>query len=101
MRAHRFRERAEHDARGGEPLLEGGRDGDAVEYRVHRDPGEARALVERYAELLVGLEELRVDLVEALRAVSLRPGCGRMGERLLAGGGEQGVCPGGPRHGAR
>src|SRR5437879_13428457 len=90
MRAHRFRERAEHDARGGVPLLEGGRDGDAVEYRVHRDPGEARALVERYAELLVGLEELRVDLVEALRAVLLRPGGGIIGDRLIVDGSEIG-----------
>jgi hypothetical protein len=32
------------------------------------------ALVQRDAELLVGLEQLRIDLVQALRAVLLRLG---------------------------
>ena len=34
-------------------------------------PGEPRPLVQRHPELLVGLEQLRVHLVEALRAVLL------------------------------
>ena len=52
-------------------LLERGRDRDAVEHRIDRDAGEPRALVQRNAELLVGLEQLRVDLVEALRRVGV------------------------------
>ena len=47
---------------------------DAVEDRVHRDPGQARALVQGHPQLLVGLEQLGVDLVQALRPVLLRLG---------------------------
>src|SRR5690606_41253769 len=36
---------------------------------VDRDAGQPGALVQRDAELVVGLEQLRVDLVEALRCV--------------------------------
>ena len=49
--------------------LEGRRDRDAVEDRIDGDAGEQLALAQRDAELLVGLEQLRVDLVEALRRV--------------------------------
>jgi hypothetical protein len=56
-------------------LLEGGDDRDAVEHRVDGDaahPSSRRhapdfLLLQRNAELLVGLEQLRVDLVERLR----------------------------------
>src|SRR5690606_33417994 len=55
--------------------------GDAVEHRVDRDlarpldPGEHLLLLERDAELLVDLENFRIDLVEALqRRLLLRRG---------------------------
>ena len=52
--------------------LEGGGDGDAVEHRIHRDAGQHRLLLQRNAELLVGLEQFRIDLVQALGAVAFR-----------------------------
>src|SRR6185312_9686836 len=45
-----------------------------VEYRIHRDvtlavlhPREDRPLLQRYPELLIGLEQLRIDLIERPR----------------------------------
>ena len=49
-------------------------------------PGEARALVQRHAELLVGLEQLRIDLVQALRPVLACLGRGVVGDRLVVDG---------------
>ena len=54
-----------------ELVLEGGGDRDAVEHRVHRDAAEALLLFQRDAELLVGLQQLGVDLVEALELLLL------------------------------
>ena len=68
MIAHGIGEGAEDDARLAELVLEGGRHRHAVEYRIHRDAREAGALVQRNAELLVGREQLRVHLIDALRA---------------------------------
>ena len=75
MLAHGLAERAEHDAQGGELPLEGGGDRHAVEHGVHGHAGQGLALLERDAELLVGLEEFGIDLVEALGGVLL--GLGR------------------------
>ena len=71
MLAHRLRDGAEDDAGLGQLRLEGGDDGDAVEHGIDRHPGavdagQHLALLERDAELLVGAQQLRVDLVEAL-----------------------------------
>ena len=74
MVLHRLGEGAEDDADLRELLAEGRRDRDRVEDRVHRDAGQLAALAQRNAELLVGLEELRVHLLEALRAVLLALG---------------------------
>jgi hypothetical protein len=48
-------------------LLEGGGHRDAVEHRVDRHAGEPLLLHQGNAELLVGAQQLRVDLVQALR----------------------------------
>ncbi len=76
-----FRDRAEDHARIGQFLLEGRGDGDGIEYGIDRDPvfgsnaGEHFLLTQRNAELLVGLEDLGIDLVERLRRlVRLRSG---------------------------
>ena len=69
MVLHRLGERAEDDAVLAQLLLEGGRHRHRVEHRVDRDAGKAGALVQRHAELLVGAQQFRVDVVEALRAV--------------------------------
>ena len=54
-----------------ELLLEGGGDGDAIEDGIDRDAGEDGALLQRDAELFVGLEEFGIDFVEALGASAL------------------------------
>ena len=69
MIADRFGERTEDDADSGQLLPEGRGNRNAVEHRVDRDTGELLALPQRNAELLVGLEQLRIDLVQALRPV--------------------------------
>ena len=69
-----------------EPLLEGGGDRDAVEYRIHGHAREPRALVQRHAQLLVGLQQLRVHLGQALRPVALGLRRGVVGDRLIVDG---------------
>ena len=74
----RFRDRAEDHARLGQFRLEGGRHRYRVEHRVDGDAraravfaldAEQRlALTQRDAELVVGLEDFRIDLVERLGA---------------------------------
>ena len=71
MLLHGFGEGAEDDAHFVQFGLEGGGDGDAIEHRIHRDAGEHRPLLQRNAELLVGLEQFRIDLVQALGPVAL------------------------------
>src|SRR6476646_3566375 len=83
----------EQDAGLGKLRLERSRDRDRIEYRVDRDPAIAAAaltftlrlilsrrplhaqqgfpLAQRNAELVIGLEDLGVDLVERFRAVLL------------------------------
>jgi hypothetical protein len=68
---HRLRERAEDD-----PLLlelgpEGGGDRDAVEDGVDRDAGEPLLLGQRDAQLLVCLQQLGIDLVQAGELLAL------------------------------
>jgi hypothetical protein len=72
MVLHCLGERAEDDTRLLELLLERGGDGDAVEDRVHRHARELGPLVQGHPQLVVGLEQLRVHLVEALRGVLVR-----------------------------
>ena len=64
-----------------ELLLEGGRDRNRIEHRVDRDAplalrahdaGEDLLLAQRNAELLVGLEDFRIDLVERGQRLLLR-----------------------------
>ena len=68
MVLHRLGERAEDDAELRQLLLERRGHRDAVEHRVDRDAREQLLLVERDAELLEGPPDLRIDLVQALRA---------------------------------
>jgi len=66
VRARRFRERAEDHARGLQFLLECGAHGNGIEHRIHRHAGQLGALVQRHAELVVGLDQLRVDVGQRL-----------------------------------
>ena len=56
-------------------VLERGGDGDAVEHGVDRDARERLLLLQGYPQLRVGLEQLRVDLIEAFRPVLVGLGC--------------------------
>ena len=67
---HRLGDRAEDHPGFLQLAAEGGTDGYRVEYRVHRHAGQRRLLMQRDAELFVGAQQFRVNLVEALRAVS-------------------------------
>ncbi len=81
MLLQRFGDRAEDHARLRQFGLEGGGNRDRIEHRVDCDAGalairtldaeQRLALAQRDAELVVGLEDLGVDLVERLRAVLL------------------------------
>src|SRR4051794_18795871 len=61
---------------------EGGGDRDAVEHVVDRDPGQDLLLADRDAQLVVGLADLRVDLVQRLRLLLL-PGRRIVADRLI------------------
>ncbi len=65
MLAHGLAEGAEDDPLLRELGLVGGADRNRVEDGVHRDPGQDLLLRQRDAELLVGLEQLGIHLVEA------------------------------------
>ncbi len=73
MLVRRLRDRAEDDAGLGQLILERGGDGDGIEHGIDRDTGNAAHAGEHFllaqgdAELLVGLQNLRIDLVERLR----------------------------------
>ena len=73
MVLQRLGDRAEDDAVALQLLLEGGGDRDRIEHGVDRDlrralhAGEHLLLLQRNAELLVGAQQFRIDLVEALR----------------------------------
>src|ERR1700722_14015046 len=83
MRAHGFRKWAENDACRRQTLLEGRRHRHAVKYGIHGNAREACALVQRNAELRIGLEELGIHFGEALRAVLLGLRCGIVGNSLI------------------
>ena len=72
MLAHGFRDRAEDDAGFVQLLLEGRDDRNAIEHGIDRDARRRHArqnflLLERNAELFVSLDQLRIDVGEALR----------------------------------
>ena len=80
---HGLGERAENDAGLGQLFLEGRGDRNAVEHGVDGDAGKPRAFVQRNAELVIGFQELRVDLIEAFRTVFVGLRCGVVGDRVV------------------
>ena len=80
-------------------LFEGGGHGNAVEHRVHRDAGQHRLLLQGDAELVVGLQQLGIDLVQALGAVLLGLGRGVVNDVLVVDGRVVDVGPGRLLHG--
>jgi hypothetical protein len=83
MFLHGLGKRTEDDAFFCQLVLEGGGDGNAVENRVHGHARERGALRQRDAEFLVSLEQLRIDLVQALRRIVFGLGCRVVGNRLI------------------
>ena len=66
---HGFGYGAEDDAEFGEFLLMGGLDADGVHHGIDGHARELFLLLEGYAEAVEGVDELGVDLVEALRSL--------------------------------
>ena len=99
MLLHRLGERAEDDPHLLQLFLEGGGHRDAVEHRVHRHAGQQLPLFQWDAELLVGLQQLRIHLVQALGAVFLALGRGVINDVLVVDGRVVDVRPGGLLHG--
>ena len=91
-------ERAEDHADRRELLPEGGADRDRVEHGVDRDAGEPRSLVQRDVQLLVGFEQLGIDLGEILRAVGKRLRRRVVGQRLEVDRFDPQLRPVGMRH---
>ena len=66
MLLHGLREGAEDDAGLGQLLFEGGRYRNAIEDGVDGDAGQSRPLMQRDPELVIGFEQLGVNLIQAL-----------------------------------
>ena len=63
---HRFGKRAKNDACVCQLALERGRDGDTVEYSINGNSRQAGAFMQRDSQLLIGLQQLRIDFIQAL-----------------------------------
>ena len=92
MILHGLRERAEDDAHLGELVFKGGRDGDRVEDRIDGNIREPLLLVDRNAEFRIGLQQLGIDLVEAVER-GLLLGRGVVDDVLVVDGIELDVGP--------
>ena len=66
MITYRLGERTENHAVLGQLLLVRGAHRHAVEHRIHRHTRQALALVQRHAELVVGLQQLGIHLIQTL-----------------------------------
>ena len=83
MFLHGFAERAENDALLGELLFERRADRHAVKHRVHGHAGEPLAFAQGDAELLVGFQQFRVNLLQAFRPVAFFSGSGIVNDVLV------------------
>src|ERR1039457_4779508 len=71
MLANRVAERAEDNPLLGQLLLERRPHRDAIKHRVHGHPGQTFPLLQWNPELLISLQQLRINLVQAPRAIAL------------------------------
>src|SRR5215510_4631950 len=67
MLLHRLRERTEDYTKFCQLFLEGCCDRDAVEYRIHRNSRQHLLFCKWNTELLVGTEDFRIELIQALQ----------------------------------
>jgi hypothetical protein len=84
--AYRLRDGAEDDSGLAQVLAERGRHRHAVEHGIHRNARQCLLFFQRDAQLVVGVQQLRIDLVETLRTRALFPGCGIIGYGLKIDG---------------
>ena len=89
--------RAEDDALLGQFLAEGGTDGHRVEHRVHRHAGQLGALVQRHAQLVVGVQQFLRHVIQRGVLRALRRGV--IAERLQVDRGDLQLGPVRHRHG--
>ena len=94
-----FGEGAEDDAHLAQLCLEGGGHRDAVEHGIHRHAGEQFPLLQRDAQLFIGAEQFRIDVVQALGPVGVGFGRGVVDDGLVIDGRIVDVGPGGLFHG--
>ena len=71
MLLNRFSERAKDNALLSQLLLERGSHRNAIKHRIHSHPSQAFALLQWNSELLIGLQQLRIDLIQAPRPGAL------------------------------
>jgi hypothetical protein len=90
---YRFGEGAEDHARLAEPLLERRRHGHAVEHRIHCHAGQAGALVQGNAELVISFQQLGIHFLQALRPIGLGLGRRIIGDGLVVDGRDAQVRP--------
>ena len=85
MILHRLGKRAENNSYFGELGLESCGHGDAIEHRIHRNAREHLLFGERNAQLFVGPQNFRIELVQALQ-IGLLLGRGVVRNRLIIDG---------------
>ncbi len=88
-----FREGTEDDAQLGQLGFKGGAYGDAVKHRVHSYTRQQLAFLQRNAQLLVRLQQLRIDVIKALRTVARFLRSRVVADGLIIDGGELHVRP--------
>ena len=87
MRVHRFGNRAEDDSGLRQFAAESRGYRDRVKHRVHGNPRQHLLLVQRYAQLGVGLQQLGVHFIQALGAVLHTARRGVIGHGVQVNGG--------------
>ena len=68
---NRFGKGTENDTFLGQLLLKGRADGNAIKDGIDGDAGQSLPLLQRNAQLLIGLQQFGIDFIEALRSVAL------------------------------
>ncbi len=74
--------RTKNDTGFGELLFERRRNRNAVKHGINSDTGEACALVQGDAELVVSFEQLRVDFIQTFGSIVVRLGGGKIRDRV-------------------
>ena len=98
MVCQRLGQRAKNDPDFGQLILKGGRDRHTVEHRIDRNSGQSLLLLQRNAQLVVGLQQFRIYFVETLGSIRITLGCRVVTDRLEVYGGVANLGPVGLLH---